>query len=91
MNPTENKIKFHARKTAVVMIPCDEHGPHFVTVSSRDEVAWVCARHLQEHLPFVGIEVQEYEVAVYGAENFDGEQYEVEMYSAEDFDNELPF
>ena len=55
------------KKTAVVMIPCDEHGPHYVTITSRDEIAWVCAQHLKEHLPFVGIEVQEYEVAVYGA------------------------
>lgn len=53
------------RFIAILKIPCEEHGPHTVTVSSDDEVAFLVGDFAQAELPFDKIEQEQYTVKVY--------------------------
>ena len=61
------------RFLAILTIPCDEHGPHTVTVSSDDECAFLVGDFVQAELPFDGIDQAQYTVKVCSAMNdYDG-------------------
>lgn len=53
------------RHMAQVTVPCDEHGPHTVVLSSEDDFSSLLARFIAKELPFLGIEVKEWTITIY--------------------------
>jgi hypothetical protein len=53
------------RWMATITVACDEHGPHACVLSSSDDIAWLFADFLHDHLPFEAPDVRKHTIMIY--------------------------